>query len=252
MRLVVLAFMALAALLGGVSLALLAVFLYLGSFELVPLGLSAGPSLAFDTLLCGIFFAQHSLMIRRPFRRRLIGALPDRFHPALYSIASGATLLVLLLLWQRSEALVFFVGGPVRWILRAVFAAAVLGFALTARSLRAFDPFGLRPLYAHLRGHGQPAMPLTIEGMYRWVRHPLYTLSLVLFWASPDLTLDRTLFATLWTAWVVIGARLEEHDLVEDFGDAYRAYQRSTPMLIPWRLPHARPAPAGIDDDSVG
>jgi len=190
-------------------------------------------------------------MIRRPFRRRLAAVLPDRFHPALYSIASGATLLVLLLLWQRSDTVVFSAGGPARWILRAVLAAAVLGFALAVRSLRAFDPFGLRPLSAHLHEQGQSAMPLTIEGMYRWVRHPLYALSLVLFWASPDLTLDRMLFAILWTTWVAIGTRLEERDLVEDFGDAYRAYQRSTPMLIPWRLPDARTAPAGPDDDGV-
>jgi protein-S-isoprenylcysteine O-methyltransferase Ste14 len=41
------------------------------------------------------------------------------------------------------------------------------------------------------------------------------------------------LFNVLWTTWVVVGARLEERDLVELYGDAYRTYQRQVPMLLP-------------------
>jgi protein-S-isoprenylcysteine O-methyltransferase Ste14 len=56
---------------------------------------------------------------------------------------------------------------------------------------------------------------------------------LVLIWASPELTADRLLFNVLWTAWIVVGTILEETDLVADFGDVYRDYQRKVPMLIP-------------------
>ena len=37
----------------------------------------------------------------------------------------------------------------------------------------------------------------------------------------------------LWTAWIVIGSILEERDLVFEFGDVYREYQRRVPMFIP-------------------
>jgi hypothetical protein len=43
----------------------------------------------------------------------------------------------------------------------------------------------------------------------------------------------------LWTAWICVGAVLEEADLLADFGDAYRDYRRKVPMLIPWRGPAA-------------
>jgi protein-S-isoprenylcysteine O-methyltransferase Ste14 len=62
---------------------------------------------------------------------------------------------------------------------------------------------------------------------------------LVLIWTGSDLTSDRLLFDLLWTVWIVIGARLEEADLLARFGDTYRSYQRKTPMLIPWRAPVA-------------
>ena len=36
-----------------------------------------------------------------------------------------------------------------------------------------------------------------------------------------DFTSDRLLFNVLWTSWVCLGTRLEENDLVHDFGDVY-------------------------------
>ncbi|MCK4675201.1 MAG: hypothetical protein KAT61_04760 [Gammaproteobacteria bacterium] len=33
--------------------------------------------------------------------------------------------------------------------------------------------------------------------------------------------------------WVIVGARLEERELVDDFADNYREYQLKVPMLFP-------------------
>ena len=66
---------------------------------------------------------------------------------------------------------------------------------------------------------------------------PPYFSVLILIWTSPEVTADRLLFNVLWTAWMVVATILEEKDLVADFGDVYRDYQRMVPMLIPWRGP---------------
>ena len=47
------------------------------------------------------------------------------------------------------------------------------------------------------------------------------------------LTQGRKRCFMLWTAWIVIGSYFEEIDLVVQFGDAYREYQRNVPMLVP-------------------
>jgi protein-S-isoprenylcysteine O-methyltransferase Ste14 len=36
------------------------------------------------------------------------------------------------------------------------------------------------------------------------------------------------------TLYVVVAARFEERDLVDHYGDTYRAYQRRVPAYVPW------------------
>ena len=65
----------------------------------------------------------------------------------------------------------------------------------------------------------------------------MYLVVLLMIWGYPELTIDRLLFNVLWTLWIVVGTVLEERDLCDEFGDDYREYQRSVPMLVPLRLP---------------
>ncbi len=231
--------------LGGISLALFGVFVYLGSFELMPLHLATGTALALDTGLCLAFFAQHSGMVRRSFRERVLAALPVPHRPALYAVASGVMLLVFLVFWQRSDIVIYSAQGPARWILRGIFAAAAIGLVWGLHTLKHLDALGAHTLLRHLREEETRALPLAIRGPYRWVRHPLYFLVLVIIWVCPDVTLDRLLFSVLWSAWIVAGTLLEERDLAAEHGDGYRAYQRAVPMLIPWHVPHQRPEDDG-------
>ncbi len=229
--------LAAAALLGGLPLLLFGLFLYAGSLELVPLGLATGAALVLDALLSLAFFVQHSGMVRKPFRERLLSALPAHFHAAVYAIASGLALLLVLAFWQKSDIVLYSAQEPVRTFLRGVFFAGIAGFVWAIHALKHSDALGLQAILRHLLGKEARALPLAVRGPYRWVRHPLYFLMLVLIWTCPDVSLDRALFAVLWSTWIVIGARLEERDLAAEFGADYRAYQQAVPMLIPWRRP---------------
>jgi protein-S-isoprenylcysteine O-methyltransferase Ste14 len=192
-------------------------------------------------MLCLVFFVQHSGMVRRSFRAWLEPLLPRDFHPATYAIASGLALAAVVLLWQPAETLLWAATGWWRLPPRIFFLLAIAGFVWGVRALGDFDTFGLAPLRAGLRGRPlPPPSGFTLRGPYLWVRHPLYLFMLVLIWAGPDLTADRLLFNVLWTAWIVLGSRWEERDLVVVFGDAYRRYQETVPMLLPWRGPAGR------------
>jgi protein-S-isoprenylcysteine O-methyltransferase Ste14 len=235
----------LSALLGGLSLLGFGLFLALGPLDIVSLGLSLKAALAWDALLCLAFFVQHSVMIRRRFRDRLGRVLASHYQPALYSIASGVILLLLVVLWQRTPLVLLSVEGAGRWALRGLFLATGPAFLWAIRSLGSFDTFGLEPIRAHLRGSTPRDPPLAIRGPYRWVRHPLYSLFIVMAWTFPDLTADRLLFTVLFTAWIVLGTVLEERDLVRELGDSYRTYQSQVPMLVPWRRPSG-PGKGGV------
>lgn len=203
----------------------------------VHLRLGDGEALAFDALLSLAFFLQHSGMVRGAARAWLARFFPERDVAAVYALASGLVLALVALLWQRTGARLLTLEGLSRWAARALEVLAVCGFAWGAASLRGFDPFGRRAIWAHLRG--QPLSPsrLVIRGPYRWVRHPLYACTLLFLWSDPDLTADRLLLDVLWTAWVVFGTVLEERDLVAELGEKYREYRRRVPMLLPWRGP---------------
>jgi len=159
--------------------------------------------------------------------------LPAYYQPVVYAIVSGVALLLLPLLWQPATPDLLTLHGPLRWLVRGAFLAAMAGMAWGFGSLKHFDPLGTGPLLAHLRCTSLPKTSFVVRGAYRWVRHPIYSSFLLMTWASPDVTADRLLFNILRSIWMVVGTRLEERGLVADFGEAYREYQRSVPKLLP-------------------
>ena len=112
----------------------------------------------------------------------------------------------------------------------------ILGYVLAFVGIGLFAQ-GWRELY---KAHQQKR--LATDGLYGIVRHPQYTgLFLGLFGEGvvhwPTL-FSVGLFPLIVLAYVLL-ARKEERRMVEQFGEAYRGYQRQVPMFIPlwgrWR-----------------
>jgi protein-S-isoprenylcysteine O-methyltransferase Ste14 len=70
-------------------------------------------------------------------------------------------------------------------------------------------------------------------GLYRWVRHPLYTAGLIFIWLVPVMTLNLMALNLGLTLYLIVGALVEERKLLAEFGAAYAAYRRRTPMFLP-------------------
>lgn len=221
---------------GSGSLLWFAAFLYAGSLSLWNFGLQSPAVLWMDASLCLVFFVQHSIMLRKGFRARLLTCIPHPYYGPFFAVSSGIALFILLLAWQQSPVMVFSAEGILRLAFRVLFLVSVAGFTWGTRALNAFDPFGAKTLLLHAANRQPRVLPLTIEGPYKFVRHPLYFFSLMMIWSSPDISADRLLFNLLWTAWIFLGTWLEEIDLVEDFGETYRDYQKSVPMLLPFKI----------------
>ncbi len=226
--------------LGGGSLLLFGAFLIAGPFTIIRFDVSEGQVLIWNGALSMFFFIQHSGMIRAAFRTWLSSTIPRYYHPATYSIVSGIALITVVLLWQTSQTVLFRIQGPLQVLPRAISLLAIAGFIWGVLALGTFDAYGRIPIVVHLRGKQLRPPEFVLRGPYLWVRHPLYFFMLVLIWSTPHMTSDRLLFNVLWTFWIVLGTYLEEKDVVAEFGDRYRAYQKTVPMLLPWRGPIGR------------
>jgi protein-S-isoprenylcysteine O-methyltransferase Ste14 len=79
-----------------------------------------------------------------------------------------------------------------------------------------------------------PAAPrFRTPWLYRFVRHPIYLGLLIVFWATPSMSVGHLLLAAVWTPYLFIGLSYEERDLIAVFGEEYRAYVVSTPAVLP-------------------
>lgn len=230
----------LAGLIGGGSLLVFGAFLIVGPFTVIRFDVPETQGLLWDGLLSMLFFVQHSGMVRRSFRDRLSLTIPRHYYPAVYAIASGTALAAVVILWQTSATLLFEIQGPLRWLPRAISMLAIAGSMWGLWALRTLDALGQDSITSRLGGKQQRPADFVVRGPYVWVRHPLYFFTLVLIWSTPDMTADRLLFNLLWTSWIVVGAHLEETDLVAEFGERYRRFQETVPMLLPWRGPVGR------------
>jgi len=231
---------ALAILIGDGALIAFMIFLFAGPPGFLHLGLEQGEVLWFDAGLSLLFFIQHSGMVRNSFRRWITMFITKEYDRAIYAILSGAFLLAMIVCWQEVPHSFQAPDGTFRWSLRAVYWLSMLGFVWGVLSLKLFDPCGVLPIIARLREKEPKQMPFAARGAYLWVRHPLYFFFILMIWSYPALQADRLLFNGLWTLWIVIGAFLEERDLVDEFGETYREYQSQVPMFIPWRLKSKR------------
>ena len=63
------------------------------------------------------------------------------------------------------------------------------------------------------------------------------------FWATPVMSFGHLLLALGMSAYILIGIRYEERDLVDQYGEQYLAYRDQAGMLTP-RLRRRRETPS--------
>lgn len=107
---------------------------------------------------------------------------------------------------------------------------AVIALVAAFRQTDAWEFLGL----CQLDGQ-KDERPATLNtfGLYRYVRHPLYTAGLAFIWLMAYMTLNVLAININLTVYIIIGAYFEERKLRREFSAQYAAYQALTPMLIP-------------------
>jgi len=189
----------------------------------------------------GVYGGLHTLLAShavKSWAERAFGVSARRFYRLGYNLFAVLALLPLLglALWLPDRGLYTL---PLPWSLLALAGQGLAGFGLLA-AVSHTDPWsfiGLRqvasapPLRSAL-GSGE----LVTGGLYRYVRHPIYTFTLLALWLFPLVSWNILALIIGLTLYIFAGIYFEERKLVAEFGEAYLAYRARTPVLFP-RLP---------------
>lgn len=175
----------------------------------------------------------HSLLASnrvKGFIARLVGGNAyRRFYRLFFSITGGITFLpTLTLVALLPDRTIYAI--PMPWVLvtRLIQVVALLGLAYGVLQTGAFAFVGITQAL-----HGAGREKLVTTGLYRWVRHPLYTCTLAFLWLASPITWNLFALNLGVSAYFWIGSIFEERKLVQQFGQGYEEYRVKTPRMIP-------------------
>lgn len=187
----------------------------------------------FTLLAVALYGVLHSLLASFRAKRmaeRALGPGAARAYRLLYNGLAAVTFLpVLAVPATNPGTLIYKIGWP--WVLLtgllqlAAAGAVLVGIMQTG----AMSFLGVR----QLMGPPTREPTLVVAGLYRHVRHPLYTAGLVFIWLVPVMTTSVLALNLGLSAYLYFGSRFEERRLRAEFGEAYAKYQNSVPRLIP-------------------
>ena len=174
------------------------------------------------------YYGLHSFLASN--RMKAMVPLSKRNYRLAYSIFSVAGLF--LLLWMNgavNDEPWFARTGPVEYLALFLSAVGIIVARAAFRNLSVSEFLGLK---------SETGDSLIIHGIYAYVRHPLYTatvlitLGFFLFDGRPATAIS---VGTTWL-YLPIGIFFEEKKLIEVFGKAYLDYRENVAAIIPFVL----------------
>lgn len=184
-----------------------------------------------SVLIYGIVHSVLASLRAKAITSRWFGALAGRGYRLMYNVLAVVTFLpVLALLALLPDRRLYVVPSPWIYLNLVGQGLALVALAIGLLQTGVWTFLGFRQLFEPA---AEEEARLVVGGLYRWVRHPLYTAGLLFIWLVPVMTVNLLALNAGLTIYIVIGALIEERKLAREFGEAYERYKARTPMLVP-------------------
>jgi len=190
--------------------------------------------LVLAVLIWGVVHSVMASLEAKDWAQRVLGNGVMRFYRLSYNIFSVISFAPILWLMAVLPDQVLY-SIPVPWVYLSVsgqFGALVM-LVVGVFQTDTLSFIGLRQLIEGEKRSSQ----LVTRGLYRWVRHPLYSAGLLLIWLTPVMSINSLIVIISASIYIIVGALFEERKLEREFGVAYMEYKAATPMLVPGLVP---------------
>lgn len=187
-------------------------------------------------VISGLLFGlSHSLLASQRLKNIAYdyGLSPQHYRLGYVVIATAFTVAWLGYVHRLPDQFAYAIDGIGMWACYSVQLVALLLFVLSLLPINGAAFLGLRPFSDDSLGANKE--PFIEQGIYRYVRHPMYSSIMLMMFASPVQSYNSLTLYIVISIYFLIGSRLEEQRMIKNHPD-YVDYQRRVPAFIP-RLP---------------
>ncbi|MGD2139894.1 MAG: hypothetical protein PVH25_05830 [Burkholderiales bacterium] len=208
---------------------------------IVPKTVDAGPSAplpggyvtnAFSVVA---YLALHSVMARPGFKAWWTRIIPVPVERATYVLIAGATTFLLIWIWRPMPATVWRVESPALAMgIHALYGSGWLMMVVATFNIDHWSFFGLRQVWEAVFDHSAKTTAFTARFLYGVVRHPISLGWLIVFWATPHMSVGHLLMAVCVSVYIAVVTPIEESDLAAELGEDYANYRKRVRAILPW------------------
>jgi len=173
-------------------------------------------------------------------RTSLLRSKIGPYYRFLYNIIAVLTLILASKITPRGhEIAIVMWQGPLLAVQVVIWSAAIFVFWLTFRCLDWREFLGFHDMGIVPKKKGRATGQLITRGIYGVVRHPQFSAGLLMLWVRNLRDTDAVISVVL-SAYLLIGAYIEERRLLRKFGEEYVHYRERVPAFVPARIPRLR------------
>ncbi len=185
------------------------------------------------TLFIG-YFVIHSLTASLWLKRWVathIAGLTPYYRLFFNALALLLAIPLIIVVWRYPGTPLWQFSGGAFYLTNGLALLAIVAFIYSLRMYDMAEFWGLRQLRQRVT-EVTDMEQFKISSFHRFVRHPWYTMILVILWTR-DMSTTQLLTYSLVTLYLLIGSRMEERKLIEYHGNVYQRYRQRVPGLIP-------------------
>ncbi|HFE38003.1 MAG TPA: isoprenylcysteine carboxylmethyltransferase family protein [Gammaproteobacteria bacterium] len=178
--------------------------------------------------LTGVIFAvSHSLLATNKGKQIAyqVGLSSQAYRLGYVILAILSTLLWLTFVHSLPDTALYSLDAPYAWALRGI---QLLGVLLFWASLQPIDS----GVFLGLKKFPDGIEPFIESGVYRYIRHPMYSSAMLIMFAMPQQSVNSINLYLVISLYFIIGARFEENRLLLTHPE-YSDYRQKVAAFIP-------------------